>query len=817
MLLTFLAFIAMILAFGSLAYFRLPMPWWTVLGVGILVVFSIFSPLPWEVLLVMAVLFLPLAVIFNWPRLRQQWIVQPIFHLLRGHLPMISRTEQEALDAGDVWWEGDLFRGAPAWRKLLAMTKPTLSVDEQAFLDNQVTTLCGMLDDWQITHELGDLPPTVWAYLREQRFFGLVIDKAYGGLGFSALAQSTIVAKIASRSVSASVVVMVPNSLGPGELIDRYGTAEQKSYYLPRLAAGEEIPCFALTAPDAGSDAAALRDRGIVCRGVFEGKEVLGMRLTWNKRYISLAPVATLLGLAFKLYDPEQLLGIEKNLGITVCLIPANHPGVIIGRRHYPLSMAFPNGTTQGNDVFVPLEWIIGGLPQVGQGWRMLMECLGIGRGVSLPAMSTAFGKLCYRATGAYARVRQQFNLPIGYFEGVQEALSRIGGFTYLLEATRLFTVSAVDQRFKPALASAIAKCHMTELGRKLMNDAMDVHGGKTIQLGPKNYLGRSYQAIPISITVEGANILTRNLMIFGQGALRCHPYLIQEIQALNQTDEIAALHAFEPLLLAHLGYVASNCARAWFYGLTGGLLICTHTARREASYYQQLTRMSTALALCTDFALLILKGDLKRRERLSARLGDVLSHLYLASAALLYYEQNGRPNEDRPCLEWALRYCLSEIQTAFDEFFTNFPNRYFAWKLRWLIFPWGRSYRKPKDVLSHAVAKQMLQPSAFRDRLSEHCYLGQGEGDPLWELDDALAKAIQAEPLFARIKRAIHEGHLPKEDDWTVQLTMAQEQQLLSSEEVATVRAALAAAQMVIAVDTFTFEQLRRTNHAEQ
>ncbi|MGZ5063875.1 MAG: acyl-CoA dehydrogenase, partial [Usitatibacter sp.] len=469
--------------------------------------------------------------------LRRMLVTRPIFGIYKKILPQISQTEQEALDAGSIWWDADLFTGKPDWEKLLAYPEPKLSAEERAFIDGPVEELCGMLNEWDITHNRMDLPPEAWKFIREKGFLGIIIPKSFGGLGFSAYAHSEIVTKISTRSGTAAVTVMVPNSLGPAELLIHYGTDEQKNHYLPRLAKGLEIPCFALTNPEAGSDAGAIPDFGIVCKGTHEGREVVGVRLTWDKRYITLGPVATILGLAFKLFDPEKLIGDKEDVGITLALIPTSHKGVNIGRRHIPLSGAFMNGPNSGTDVFIPMSWIIGGEKQVGNGWRMLVECLAAGRSISLPSMSMAAGKLSTRATGAYARIRSQFKTPIGKFEGVEEPLARIGGNTYLMDATRKLTMAALDMGEKPSVISAICKYHMTERMRSILNDAMDIHGGKGIMMGPNNYLGGAYINIPIAITVEGANILTRSMIIFGQGAIRCHPFVLKEIASANAND----------------------------------------------------------------------------------------------------------------------------------------------------------------------------------------------------------------------------------------------------------------------------------------
>ncbi|HXH64478.1 MAG TPA: acyl-CoA dehydrogenase, partial [Mariprofundaceae bacterium] len=598
-------------------------------------------------LILAVLLYLLAAMPLLWATFRRQWISQPVMQAIGKALPPMSDTERAAIEAGTVGWEAELFRGGPDWQKLLAVPAPSLSDEEQAFLDGPVETLCGMLDDWEITHEHNDLPPAVWDFIKAKGFFGMIIPKAYGGLEFSAYAHSQVVMKVASRSVTAAVTVMVPNSLGPAELLMAYGTEAQKGHYLPRLAKGEEVPCFALTGPLAGSDASAMPDTGIVCKGEYEGRQVLGFRVNWDKRYITLGPVATLLGLAFHAYDPEHLLGDVEDLGITCALIPPDTPGIEIGRRHNPLNAAFQNGPNSGRDVFVPMDWLIGGQEQIGKGWRMLVERLSVGRGISLPALSTGGGKMASLATGAYARVRRQFHLPIGRFEGVEAALARIGGLTYLMDAARCLTLAALDAGERPSVITAMVKYYLTESMRQAINDAMDVHGGRGICLGPSNYLGRTYQTIPVAITVEGANILTRSLMIFGQGAMRCHPFLLDEMAAARQSD----VNRFDALLLDHAGHAVRNGARAVVYALAGRWLAPSPAKGPEAVYYRALSRFSAAFAVLADMAFMTLGGQLKRKELLSGRFADALGYMYLCSALLKRHADNGRPEDDLPLL----------------------------------------------------------------------------------------------------------------------------------------------------------------------
>ena len=811
MTLAIIALILIIIAAGGLAFYRTSPKIWTPAFAVVLLFFSIVPSISWWLLIPLWIIFLVVACVFNMTKLRMDFFTRKVMMLFRSVLPAMSDTEREALEAGDVWWEGELFCGRPDWKKLLTLPKPQLSAEEQAFMDNEVETLCSMLNDWEIVYQHADLPPEVWAYIKQNNFFGLVIDKKYGGRGFSALAHSCVVTKIATRSISTAVNVMVPNSLGPAELLHHYGTPEQKNYYLPRLAKGEEIPAFGLTSLDAGSDAVAMQDSGIVCEGEFEGKKVLGMRLNWDKRYITLAPVCTVLGLAFKLYDPNHLLGKETNIGITLCLVPTNLPGVSVGDRHYPLGLAFMNGPVHGKDVFVPLDFIIGGVEMRGKGWRMLMECLAVGRGISLPSLATAGAKLSYRTTGAYARLRRQFNVSIGQFEGVAESLARIGGYTYTCEATRFLTTTGIDLGIKPSLATAITKYHLTELSRHIANDAMDIHGGRGVQLGPRNYLGYFYQAIPVSITVEGANILTRNLIIFGQGAMRCHPYVRLEIDAVANPDQDKGLIEFDKLLGQHIGYAVSNFARTFAYGLSGGELIKAPVTGTLAPYYRQLTRMSSALALVADIAMLTLGGELKRKESISARLGDVLSQLYLASAVVKYHTDQQQPEADLPLAEWALSTCLYKIQIAFDELLANFTPKWLGRVLRFILFPWGRSYKAPMDKVSHTIAKEAMQPSAQRDRLTAGCYIGKGNDDLTGRMEHALQMAMQIEPIQAKLHEALKKGQINRKSSITEQWDAAKQAAILSDDEVKLLHAAEAMRQDAMQVDAFQHNYFMR------
>ena len=754
--------LAMFVAAWVCAYRRYSALGWTaVTGVGIAAL-TFAGNISQPLIIVLWIVFAIGALLFNRSPIRRAVVSAPLLALFRKILPHVSQTEQEALDAGTVWWDGDLFSGNPDWNKLLAFPKPTLTADEKAFVDGTVDEVCAMLDDWKITHELLDLPPHVWQFIKDKGFLGMIIPKQFGGLGFSALAHSEVVTKLTTRSGTAAVSVMVPNSLGPAELLLHYGTDAQKNYYLPRLAKGLEMPCFALTSPEAGSDAGGIPDFGIVCRAEWEGKsDVLGIRLTWEKRYITLGPIATLLGLAFRLYDPAHILDKHDDVGITLALIPTKTPGVQIGRRHLPLNAVFMNGPNWGKDVFIPMDYVIGGVDYVGQGWKMLMNCLAAGRSISLPGNGTGMAKLCALTTGAYGRVRTQFKMPVGHFEGVEEAIARIGGHAYLMEAARVMTAGAIDLGEKPSVVSAIVKYHLTELARIVMNDAMDVHGGKGICMGPGNYLARGYQSVPIAITVEGANILTRSMIIFGQGAIRGHPYVLKEIAATQEADHRKALVDFDSAFFGHVAFVVSNFARTLWMGLTRAVFAGAPGDSHTHRYYQKLTRLSSGFALLSDAAMFVLGGSLKRRERLSARLGDILSWLYLASAALKRYEDSGRPADDLPLVHWAMQDALHKIQHAIYGLLENLPNRIVAVVLRFVVFPYGREFELPRDAIGHAVVNTLLEPGPARERLTAGVFIPKTEDEPVGALEAALRAVIAAEPVESKIRAAAKAGTL--------------------------------------------------------
>lgn len=763
-----------------------------------------------EILILLAVV---VVLLFAVPDIRRSLITRPAFDFFKRVLPPLSPTEREAMQAGDTWWDADLFSGRPDWHKFHQIKAPQFSEEEQAFIDNQLETLLAMLDDFRIVQQDADLPKPVWDYIRKEKFLAMIIGKEYGGLDFSPAANSHIVSRIATRSISAAVSVMVPNSLGPGELLTHYGTDEQKNYWLPRLADGTEIPCFALTAPEAGSDAGAIPDTGIVCKGEYNGEEVIGIRLNWSKRYITLAPIATVLGLAFKLYDPEGLIGDNQDIGITCALIPTTHPGVKVGDRHLPLNQAFMNGTTYGEDVFIPLEWIIGGREYAGKGWRMLIECLSAGRGISLPALAAATGHITERMTGAYAYVRQQFGLPIGMFEGVQEALGEIGGKNYILESMRRLTLTALCEGKSPSVITAMTKYHMTEMGRDVLDAAMDVHAGKAIQLGPRNYLGHGYMATPVSITVEGANILTRNLMIFGQGATRCHPYVLAEMEAAANPNEEEGLQQFDALLLKHIGFAAVNFLGSLWMGLTGARFNASPMSGATARYYQQLTRMSRALALSADMAMLVMGGDLKRREMLSARLGDVLSHLYMASAVLKRYEDDGRQSDDLPFVDYALQYHLYNIGQAFDGFFANFPNRLVAWTLRVVIFPLGVRFKKPADAVLRAIAKSTMEPGATRDRHTFLCYWRDAEDDMTGHMELAFVAMRKNAELYKRLRQAIKRGDIAENLNGDALASAAMAAEVITAAEADELKRVEALRLRAIGVDSFAPGVIEKRN----
>ncbi|WP_439394060.1 acyl-CoA dehydrogenase [Bradyrhizobium sp. PMVTL-01] len=728
---------------------------------------------------------------------RRDNITKPIFSWARGVLPAMSDTEREALEAGDVWWDADLFTGDPDWSKLLKIAPARLTEEEQAFLSGPVDALCAMLDEWKIFWEWRDLPQDVWHFVKREKFFGMIIPKEFGGLGFSPYAHSEVVRKISTRSIAAAVTVMVPNSLGPGELLMRFGTKEQQERWLPRLADGRDIPCFGLTSPEAGSDAASMVDTGIVCKGIFEGREVTGLRLNWHKRYITLGPVATLLGLAFKAYDPDHLVGEHEELGITVALIPTNLPGVEIGRRHLPSMQVFQNGPNRGRDVFIPLDYVIGGKERLGQGWKMLMTALAAGRGISLPSLSAAGAAYAARTTGAYARIREQFGVSISKFEGVEEPLARIVATAYQLDAARRLTCAALNAGIHPAVISGIMKLHATERMRTAVDDAMDIHGGKAVIDGPQNYLGNLHRAVPVGITVEGANILTRNLIVFGQGAIRAHPYLLDEMNALADTDRERGLTAFDTAFWKHLGHSFQTLFRAFGRSWTFGAFAMAPDAGDATPFYRQLSRYSAAFALCADMALLTLGGALKRKEMLSARFGDILSELYLLSAVLKRWQDEGRQKEDFAALEWCMATGFKTIESRLAEILANLPNRFAAGFLKLVVQPFGARVLGPSDRVVHRCASLVLEPSAARERLTPDLAYVDDDGG-FARLERAFKLVADADAIARRMRAA----HIR---DWKDAVTKG----VIAQAEGEQLAAAHHAVTKVIEVDDFAPEAL--------
>ncbi|MBE01749.1 MAG: acyl-CoA dehydrogenase, partial [Euryarchaeota archaeon] len=751
--------------------------------------------------------------------LRRNKLSRPLLGWVRSRLPKLSDTEREALKSGSVDWDGELFSGRPDWNRLLDAQPAHLTQEEQAFLDGPVETLCAMLDDWKITHEHYDLPDKVWKYIREHGFFGLVIPKADGGLGFSATAHSEIVMKISTRSVSTAVTVMVPNSLGPGELLMHYGTDEQKQHYLPRLAKGEEIPCFALTSPVAGSDAGAIPDKGIVCKGTWNGEAVLGLKVTWNKRYITLAPVATLIGLAIKVYDPDHLLGETDEIGVTCVLVPRDTEGVNAGARHLPMNTVFMNGPTWGTDVFIPMSQVIGGQDMLGKGWTMLLECLSIGRSISLPALATGAGKLASLATGAYAYTREQFGRSISQFEGVQEALEPIAGYTYMMDAARLLTSGMLDRGVRPSVPSAVLKYRNTDRMREVINHAMDVVAGRGVITGPRNFLARAYQAVPIGITVEGANILTRSLMIFGQGAIRCHPFIVQEIEAAGMDDEERAVRQFDGTFYRHLAHTTRNALRAFLLGLTRGWLEPVPRQGGIAGCYRQLARFSAAFAFLTDVTLLTVGGGLKARQRLSGRMADALVHMYYASAVIKQWHDEGYPEDQRPLVTWCLQTCLRDLQQSLRAAILNFPVPVLRWPLRLLVFPLGATgLNGPDDRLGTEVARTIVDDTPVRARIGRGTYINTAPDDPLGRVLNAYRLARETADMRARLHEAIRNRNEDELDN--IALLMGHErkelvdwacaQGIVTADECPKLEAALTALYDVIRVDAFDGDGLK-------
>ncbi len=743
------------------------------------------------------------AVVVAIPALRQKIISRPMMKIARKTLPSMGETEKIALDAGSVWFDGDLFSGSPDWRKLMAYDFKKLTAEEQAFIDGPTEELCAMIDDWQIAQER-DLPKPVWDFIKKHKFLGMVIPKEFGGLGFSAIAHSEVITRISSRSVTAGVTIMVPNSLGPGELLTHYGTKEQKEHYLPRLAVGKEIPCFALTEPHAGSDAASMRSVGTVCKGKFEGKEVVGIKLNFNKRYITLAPIATVLGMAFKLYDPDKLLGDKEDLGITCALIPRETKGVTIGNRHDPMGLPFMNGPIQGEDVFIPMDWIIGGAEYAGKGWMMLMEQLAAGRGISLPSLSVSAVEVGVRAIGAYGNVREQFGIPISRMEGVRETAASIAGHAYFMDAVRRMTCAAVDMGERPSVATAIAKAYLTEGMRKSVNDAMDIQGGAAICRGPKNIFARGYDGIPIGITVEGSNTLTRSMIIFGQGAVRCHPYMQNMVRGLTDND----VAMFDAAMSGFTNHMAKNTVRSFVYGITGGMFITPPKgSKKQAKAYKRLTHLSTNFALLADMALISMGGSLKQKEHISGRFADALSWMFICASALKRFHDDGHKAAHKPLLDWTLAYGMKHIEEALHGITRNMPSRVVGLTAHALIFPFGRRYELPCDKLVSKIADSLFDPeSSVRDDLTGEIFIPSANEPSLGMLEAAFKAVTAAAPIRKKVDKARRHGKIVKADVPTM-ANKAKELGLIDDKELKQILAAEAARDSAVQVDNFDYK----------
>lgn len=787
------------------AYLRLPLLVWSLFLAAGITGFHLLTDVDMSQKVLLWIIFAAIIIPLNLKPVRRNLFSRAVYLVMKKLMPTISQTEQEALDAGDVWWEAELFSGKPDFSFLRKLPKPVLTDEEQAFIDGPVEEFCTMLDDWQITHVDYDITPEAWQFAKDKGFFSLIIPKQYGGLDYSAYCHSQVVMKIGSRSGSAGVTVMVPNSLGPGKLLMTYGTEEQKDYYLPRLAKGIEIPCFALTGPDAGSDAGSMPDTGIVCHGSYEGKDnVLGVRLNFSKRYITLAPVATIIGVAFKLSDPDHLLSEQEERGITLALIKRETEGVEIGRRHFPANHAFMNGPVRGKDVFIPIDSIIGGVDYVGKGWAMLMECLGDGRAISLPALGTAVGKMGSKYTGAYSRIRQQFHTPIGHFEGVEEALTEIAGQAYAMDAARSLVAVALDGGAVPSVISAIVKQQVMERMRDVINHAMDVHGGHGICMGPLNHLGRAYQLTPVGITVEGANILTRTMIIFGQGAMRSHPYLLKEVKAVHDEDQKQGVKDFDNAFTAHMGFIISNVIRSFWFGLTYAKFVTTPGDRDTHRYYQQLVKMSSAFALLADICVGVLGGSLKRREKISGRLADALSNMYIMSAALKHYENQGSHKEDLVLLQWVCQDSLFNIQTALKGIMKNLPVPIIGAVCNFIIFPLSKPYQRPNDRLGHRVAQITLKPSETLDRLSAGVFNSDDKNNSTGRIEHALTLVLNTEELQRKLREAFKQGRIMSRDSEAYD--EAKQKNIITDHEYAMLLEADNAIRNATKVDEFSF-----------
>lgn len=796
-ILFFCAYAQRSLLTAGLALSALTLLQWISVGVGVLS-------------LVLAVISVVLVLLAQKP-LRQQLLSRHIFNWFRSVLPNISQTEQEAIDAGTVWWDGELFSGKPNWAKLLALPKPSLTDEEQAFLDGPVVELCRMMDNWNINHNLAVIPPETLKFIKDKGFLGMIIPKEYGGLGFSGTAQSEVLSRISVTGGCISIFIGVPNSLGPGELLIKYGTEAQKDHYLPRLAKGVDVPCFALTGPLAGSDATSLPDQGVVCKGEFNGEEVVGIKLNFEKRYITLAPVASVIGLAFQLSDPDHLIGDKDDYGITCALIPRKTKGIRIGRRHKPIGDAFINGPIFGKDVFIPLDYIIGGVDMVGMGWTMLVNCLSVGRCITLPSIGNGMSKQMLMGTSAYAAVRQQFGLPIAKFEGVQKPLARIAGYSYIENAACAHTIQSLSYGEKPSVPSAILKYHVTEMARQCLIDAMDIHGGKSIMTGPKNYVADPYTSIPILITVEGANIMTRNLMIFGQGATRSHPYVLKEMQLAKQPVNDHTVAEFDSTFFAHIGFSIGNAVRSFVLGIAGGLLSKNPGHACLAKHYRDLDRLSANFALIADVSMLSLQSSLKFKEMLSARLGDLLSNLYMASMVLKHYENEGCPEDEYPLVKWSLAHLTHGYQVAVDEILQNYPNRFVALKLRWLMFPLGKIFSAPKDALDTEVAELFTRNTPLRQRYLDDVFAENLEINPAGQTNHVFLENARLQPIFKKIFAAIKAKKISKAIG-NQQISLAKDAGVITAAEAKQLMAYDKQLMEVIHVDHFLEKELVRT-----
>ncbi len=807
-------FLAILLAGAFAAFHRLRLAWWAAITITLLLACWLLGANATATVIaavLVALVTVPLLV----PAIRKPLLTAPALKFLRKALPPLSQTERIALETGSVGFEGELFTGDPDWNTLLNYPKPRLSTEEQAFLDGPVEELCKMVDEWQINHVHADLPPEMWDYIKQNKFFGMIIPKEYGGLGFSALGHHKVIQKLASVSSVVSSTVGVPNSLGPGELLMHYGTQEQKDYYLPRLAAGQEVPCFALTGPFAGSDATSIPDFGIVCKGEWNGANVLGIKLTFDKRYITLAPVATIIGLAFRMYDPDGLIGDTKDIGITLALLPRDTDGVEVGRRHFPLNSPFQNGPVRGKEVFIPLSQLIGGVDKAGFGWNMLNECLAVGRSITLPSTASGGSKFAAVVGGAYARIRKQFGLSIGRFEGVEEALARIGGKAYVASALSQATAAAVDRGDVPSVPSAIAKYHCTSMGREVASDFMDIVGGKGIILGPRNLGGRAWQASPIAITVEGANIMTRSLLIFGQGSILCHPYIMKEMKAAQDPDTSAGVDALDAALYPHIGGAISNAVRSFWFGITGAKIGAAPGDDNTRRYFRRMDRYAANLALLTDVSLGALGGKLKFKESLSGRLGDVLSHLYMLSAVLKRHHDEGAPEADKQLLAWAFHHSAHQIELALSQALRNFPIKPLGWLLWPVVFPWGRRATQPGDRLCHRVAMSLMAPNEARDRLAQGVFLTPCANNPGGRIDSYLAKAISAEPVERKFLKALKSSDI-EALDFKSQLDEGVREGWISADERKQLEELRELTIDAISVDDFDVEELRSAGYRD-